>query len=171
MRIKMTLLICLTVILTSLVSYMIYKMVKTKQANQLTNNAKKNLPNFAFYNLDSVVTSNKFITKNKPVCVYYFNTDCEHCQYEAKEINRNITLFKNVQIVMVSFNTIKEIKAFAKQYNLNYSNLTFLQDPKYQFSNWFGKASIPSVFIYNSKHKLVKEYQGETKIEAITKYL
>lgn len=68
---------------------------------------------------------------------------------------------------MVSFNTINEIKVFAKQYGLNYPNLTFLQDPKYEFKKWFGKTSVPAVFVYNAQHKLVKEYHGETKIEAI----
>ena len=51
---------------------------------------------------------------------------------------------------MVSFNTNKEIKDFAKQYGLNYPNLIFLQDPKHEFKQWFGKTSIPAVFIYNA---------------------
>lgn len=72
---------------------------------------------------------------------------------------------------MVSFNTIADIKKFALQYGLNYPNITFLQDPKLQFSTWFGKTSVPAVYIYNAQHKLVKEYHGETKIEAIIKYL
>lgn len=162
---------CLVIVLTSFTCFLVYKIVKTKKQNTEAAKTKETLPNFTFYNLDSVATSNNFIAKDKPVCILYFNADCEHCQYEAKEINKNIVLFKNIQIVMVSFNTIKEIKTFAKQYNLNYPNLTFLQDPKYQFENWFGKTSVPAVFIYNAKHKLVKEYHGETKIEAITKSL
>ncbi len=151
--------------------YMVYHIVKTRKQNQVTTVTKQTLPNFTFYNLDSIATSNNFITKNNPVCIFYFNADCEHCQYEAKEISKNIALFKDTQIVMVSFNTIAEIKKFAQQYRLNYPIITFLQDPKYEFHEWFGKTSVPAVFIYNAQHKLVKEYHGETKIEAIVKYL
>lgn len=132
---------------------------------------KQSLPNFTFYNLNSLATNSSFIKKGKSVCIFYFNADCEYCQNEAKDINKNIALFKDTQIVMVSFNTIADIKKFALEYGLNYPNIVFLQDPKFQFSSWFGKSSVPSVFIYNAQHRLVKEYQGETKIEAIIKYL
>ncbi|RZK59205.1 MAG: redoxin domain-containing protein [Pedobacter sp.] len=161
----------LVIILVSFTGFMVYKIAKTRKHNASVAATKQTLPNFTFYNLDSANTSNKFVTKGKPVCIIYFNADCEYCQYEAKEIEENITLFKNTQIVMVSFNTIKEIKEFQKKYHLNYSNITFLQDPKHEFKQWFGKTNIPAVFIYNAKHQLVKEYHGETKIEAITKYL
>lgn len=157
----------LVFILTIFTGYVVYKIVKTKKQNNAVAVTKQTLPNFTFYNLDSIATTNSFIAKDNPVCVFYFNADCEYCQYEAKEINKNINRFKNIPIVMVSFNTIKEIKQFQQEYNLNYPNITFLQDPKYEFKNWFGKTSVPAVFIYNAKHKLVKEYHGETKIEAI----
>ncbi|WP_158622609.1 peroxiredoxin family protein [Pedobacter sp. KBW06] len=151
--------------------FMLTKIVKKQQ--YLTNiiATKQTLPNFTFYNLDSIATTNNFIPKDKPICIFYFNADCEHCQYGAKEINKNIVLFKRTQIVMVSFNSIQEIKQFKKEYNLIYPNITFLQDPKHEFKQWFGKTNVPAVFIYNSKHDLVKEYHGETKIEAITKHL
>lgn len=157
--------------LTIFTGYVVFKIVKTKKQNNAAAITKQTLPNFTFYNLDSVATTNNFIAKGKPVCIFYFNADCEHCQYEAKEINKNITLFNDIQIVMVSYNTQKEIKVFKQEYKLNYPNIAFLQDPNYQFKNWFGKTSVPAVFIYNAKHQLVKEYHGETKIEAIIKSL
>jgi len=171
MRKRIILLSCFVIILVSFGGFMIFKIVKTKKQHQLTAITKHTLPNFTFYTLDSTTITNSFISKNKAVCIFYFNADCEHCQYEAKEINKNITLFKSIQIVMVSFNTIKEIKQFKQEYYLNYPNITFLQDSKYEFYKWFGKTSVPAVFIYNAQHKLVKEYHGETKIEAIIKYL
>lgn len=168
---RIIILSCLVTILTGFTVFMVYQIVKTKKQHQLTAITKQTLPNFTFYNLDSVATSNNFIVKNKPVCIFYFNSDCEHCQYEAKEIDKNIALFNNIQIIMVSYNTQKEIATFKQEYKLNYPNITFLQDPKYEFKNWFGKTSVPAVFIYNAKHQLVKEYHGETKIEAIIKSL
>lgn len=168
---KKNVLFALAIVLISFTGYLLYKIVKTKQQNDVVKTNKQTLPNFSFYNLDSVVTNNSFIKEGKPICVFYFNADCEHCQYEAKEIKKNIVLFKNAQIVMVSFNTKVDIKKFIQQYGLNYPNITFLQDPKYQFATWFGKTSVPAVYIYNAQHKLVKEYHGETKIEAIIKYL
>ncbi len=154
-----------------LAGYMLIKIIKKKNDLDAIAINKQTLPIFNFYHLNGLTANNSIIKKDQAVCIFYFNADCEHCQYQAKEINKNIALFKNTQLVMVSFNTVKEIKQFALQYGLNYPNLTFLQDSKYQFYKWFGKTSVPAVYIYNAQHKLVKEYHGETKIEAITKYL
>ncbi|MFM7853102.1 MAG: hypothetical protein ACKO96_14580 [Flammeovirgaceae bacterium] len=35
----------------------------------------------------------------------------------------------------------------------------------------FGSVSIPHIFIYDNEHKLIKEFKGETKMEAILQYL
>lgn len=152
-------------------TFMITKILIKQQDLTKGAKTKKSLPNFTFYNLDSIATTNSFITKGSSFCVFYFNSDCEYCQNEAKELKHNIRLFKNVQVIMVSFNSIADIKKFKKEYNLNYPNITFLQDPKFEFKEWFGKSSVPAVFIYNSQHKLVKEYHGETKMETILKSL
>jgi peroxiredoxin len=151
--------------------YMIYKIVEIKTENEVIKITRQTLPKFNFYNLDSIATNNSFIKKDRPVVIFYYNADCEFCQFEAVEINKNILLFKDAQIIMVSFNSLKDINAFAIQYGLIYPNITLLQDPKYEFTRWFGKASIPSIFIYNAQHQFIKEYHGETKIEAILKHL
>jgi peroxiredoxin len=158
-------------LIIALFSYAIIKIKHTVETNQTAKINRQRLPNFVFYNVDSVLTDYRIVEKNISACIFYFNADCEHCQYEAREISKNIKLFKSAQIVMVSTNTLAQIKQFGKQYQLNYPNITLLQDPKHEFSKWFGKSSIPSVYIYNSNHQLVREYQGETKIEAIVKYL
>ena len=73
---------------------------------------------------------------------------------------------------MVSPNNIADIMSFAKENELQkYPQIIILQDKNYQFISYFGNAPFPSTYIYNQKHKLVKEYHGGVKIEAITKYL
>lgn len=151
--------------------YAVISINKVTKINRTAQIIRQTLPYFTFYNTDSILTDNSIIAKNVAACIFYFNAHCDHCQYEAKEISKNIALFKDAQIIMVSSNTLAQIKEFTAQYRLNYPNIIFLQDPKYEFAKWFGKANVPSVYIYNTKHQLVKAYQGETKIEAIIKYL
>jgi peroxiredoxin len=171
MKQRKYILLALVLVAISFTGYLLYKIVIAKQQSAIVNTTKQNLPNFSFYNVDSVAFSRNFLKKGKPVCIFYFNAGCEYCQYEAREISKNIALFKDTQILMVSFNTIADIKKFALEHNLNYPNIVFLQDPNFQFSTWFGKTGVPSVFIYDAQHRLVKEFHGETKIEAIIKYL
>lgn len=171
MKQKRYILLALVIIVVSFTGYVLYKIIIAKQQNTIVKITMQTLPDFNFYNLDSVAVSANIVNKGKPICIFYFNAGCEYCQYEAREISNNIALFKDTQILMVSFNTIADIKKFALEHNLNYPNIVFLQDPNFQFSIWFGKTGVPSVFIYDAQHRLVKEFHGETKIEAIIKYL
>lgn len=133
---------------------------------------KQNLPNFQFYNQNVEKFSAALLKPNIPVCIFYYNTDCEHCQYEATQISKYAPLFKNIQVLMVSVNTPAQVRAFAKTYQLSsYPYITWLYDKDYEFFKWFGHSPTPSVFIYNQKHMLVKEYRGEVKPGAIVKYL
>lgn len=152
--------------------YMLYRIIEKHKDYDALVESKHNLPKFYLYDLNGNLTNNDFLNKKTPVCIFYFNTSCEFCQVEAKNIKLNINQFKQAQIVMVSLNSLKEIDEFAVLYGLKkVQGVTFLQDKNFEFHKWFGKSSVPAVFIYNSEHKLIKEYHGEVKIESITKHL
>lgn len=101
--------------------------------------------------------------------IVYFQTECEHCQYEASEIGKNHEQLKKANILMITPDTITEkIKAFETKYQLGeIENLSILLDRTNQFEHCFGTSIIPSVFIYGSDRKLKIKYSGETKISAI----
>jgi len=64
--------------------------------------------------------------------------------------------------------SIPRIKDFCKKYYLwEVDNLEVLLDRGGIFKQTFGKAILPSVYIYQSG-KLKKKYLGETKPEAIS---
>lgn len=151
--------------------YLGYKIVKKYNQNKAAVLFKQTLPNFQFYSQEMKPVFATQLIKNNPVFIFYYNAECDHCQYEAKQIYKKINLFKNTQVLMVSTNTPTETSAFAKTYKLYGAGFTWLYDKDYQFYKWFGKAVTPSVYIYNAEHKLVKEYVGEVKIEAVIKYL
>lgn len=128
------------------------------------------LPNFEFFGLDN----KKFDLGNvkltgKGVCIIYFHTTCEHCQFQADQIRNHIKYFANVEIFMVSVESPLQLIKFAKQYGLSFTNLTLLHDPNYEFSRWFGRASVPTTFIYDKHRQLKKVFRGAIKIDAILK--
>jgi thiol-disulfide isomerase/thioredoxin len=166
--------IILTIItfFTSIICFLGYKIVKKQTENEEIKSIKATLPKLEFYNLDSTKFQNTVLKENFNHIFIHFNTECEHCQAEAQLIHENINAFKNAQIVMVTPNTPKEILAFTKQYGIaQHPEILVLWDKDYRFVDWFGSSPFPSVYIYNRKQKLVKEYHGEVKIEAITKYI
>jgi peroxiredoxin len=154
---------------TMLIAFKIYKKYHQNKSAALQ---KHSLPNFQLYSQNLRHFNAAGLKSSLPVCIFYYNADCEHCQYEATQINKNIDAFRKTQVIMVSTNTPEETAAFSEKYNLNsYLFITWLYDKDYSFYKWFGNSPTPSVFIYNARHKLIKEYKGEVKIESVLKYL
>ncbi len=161
---------CLSILLVCAVAWLasstVRKINKKKEVKE-KNNVLHELPIFS---MDS--TSYSIVNEQKPIVLILFNTGCEHCQYEAGEIKKSIASFSQVSIVMVSSEPIAAIKEFALKYEVSHEpNITFCKiDPSKVFET-FGGGSIPRIFIYGIDRQLIKEFNGETKIEAILKYL
>ena len=104
----------------------------------------------------------------QPTIIIYFHPECEHCQYEAKEIGFHADEFSQTNLVMITpDDSIQRIEKFAATNHLwDLDNFALLRDSKYAFKKYFGTAKVPSIFIYKN-HELLKKYSGETKIEAI----
>lgn len=121
------------------------------------------------YTLDSLLFRLK---ETSPVVLIFFNSGCEHCQYELSEIKKKLSSFKGTQLLFLSSENIAAIKTAAQPFtDLNLPNVTFLKiDHEHVFEK-FGALNVPHIFLYSANQKLVKEFKGETKIEVILKYL
>lgn len=106
---------------------------------------------------------------NRSLVLIYFHPECEHCQYEAKEIGLRADEFNNCQLVMVTpDDSLARIEKFCEEYQLwEIDNIEVLLDRESKFELTFGKAVLPSVYIYDKGQKLKKQFLGETKPEAI----
>ncbi len=132
----------------------------------------KRIPGFTFFNvLNKDIFTVDSLKKGKPCLIVYFNPDCEFCQHEATQLSAHLREFHNSQILMVSDANIGKILKFRKDYGLQNKNITFLKDSNDQFIDDFGDASTPSIFIYNKQRRLAHHFIGETKMEALLKYL
>ncbi|MFN7118594.1 MAG: peroxiredoxin family protein [Saprospiraceae bacterium] len=130
------------------------------------------LPAFQFGTLNNTFFSNDNLKSNQSALVIYFNPDCEHCQYEARAIRDSLHRFAAVNVLLVSDEPMERLQQFAQEYDLaDQPNIHILYDEKRQFKALFGTSMVPSIFIYNREQQLVKHFKGETKIEAILKYL
>ena len=105
----------------------------------------------------------------QPTVILYFLPECEHCQYEATEIGRQPERFAKANLILITpDDSKKRIEAFADKYKLwQVDNLVILFDRKGQFKNQFGTSVVPSVFIYDTNKRLLKQFVGEVKMEAV----
>lgn len=157
--------ILISIILYSIgiLSYKIYKTINKKSAIE---KATASLPVFRFYTLQGQPFTNDSLQKDQSTVFTYFNTGCEHCQYEVVQIIKNEKQLNQANLLMISNQPVQELKAFDSLYHLSsYPFIKLLRDSAGSFPEIFGTAMVPSMFIYNNEKRLVKKFLGETKIE------
>lgn len=153
------------------ISYFGYQSIKKHNINKQAEKTIQELPVFSFYTLNKKRFKYINITK-KNTLIIYFHPECEHCQYEAKQLVLNKEKFKQTQILMISPADLTDIQLFNTSYGLNKVEiLKMLWDKERKFENHFGKSTFPTILIYNQENKLQKKYKGEVKIESILKYI
>lgn len=108
----------------------------------------------------------------EPVVLIHFNSGCDHCQYEAAAIKASMNKFNSAQLVFFSTEPITVIRQFSEQYGLTgYFNIHFTKINAADVTATLGTLAVPHLFIYGADRKLLKEFRGETKPEAILKHL
>jgi peroxiredoxin len=124
------------------------------------------LPHLNFINLDGTATSTRNL--ETPLVLILFFTDCDHCQREAQDVQKNLELFKGKNIQFISANDIPLIQQFAVDYGLsNESNVKFGRAESTDVYMNFGSIPTPAIYVYSAEKRLVKSFKGETPVTEI----
>jgi hypothetical protein len=92
----------------------------------------------------------------------FFNSECEHCQWEMQEISQKINQLGQQQLFLASFEPQQEAIAFLTKYGL--SGYYIKSTPEKVMASFSG--GLPQALIYRNG-KLVKHFKGEVKISDI----
>lgn len=153
-------------------SFLLLRTVSGIRHKEVVAATVKQLPSLTFPTVNNSKVNIKNWAQDHAAVIIYFSPDCEHCQYEATELQKHLPDFQGTEIIMITRANAAEAKQFAKEYKLeNISNIHFLLDPTDAFYRTFGTHEFPSIFIYDKSHRLIKRFIGETKIEAIISVL
>lgn len=107
----------------------------------------------------------------KSILVFYF-PDCDHCQREGADIAKHLAAFKNYHVWFITPASFAEIQQFAMVYKLiGFDYVHFVRTEARDITNNYGGIQTPSLYIYSKEKKLVKSFNGETKVEEIIKFL
>lgn len=151
------------------VAYLIAQVISKYNEKKEVEIRIQTLPDVTFTSVFGDSISLKDFDSTRSLILIYFHPECEHCQYEAKEIGLRADEFNDCQLVMITpDDSLVRIEKFCEQYHLQeVDNLEVLLDQKGKFEQTFGNAILPSVYIYDKDQKLKKQFLGETKPEAI----
>ena len=151
-------------IIAAIAYYLVTQVISKSQQKMVAQATVTHVPDF--------INQQRYFKPNTPSVFIAFSPDCEHCQYEAKSLNERQHDLEKAQIVMFTSEKDSLTKVFSHSYGLDtVQNIKVISDEKNELYTAFGVKTIPSIFIYNKAGKLVKQYKGETKIDAIIKAL
>jgi peroxiredoxin len=131
---------------------------------------KSDLPNLSIQLNDG----SKVSVKDLPgkVALILFFPDCDHCQREAAQIQKNINGFKDYTLYFISSASFEEINHFATTYQLhNYKNVVFARTESQNVIDVLGPIETPTLYLFDKNGKLIETFSGEVAIEVVLKYI
>jgi len=166
--------VIISIIITSVLGLLIFLVTKTviklKHKERIATQIKI-LPHLPV----KAIGSNKveeWSKSGKVTIIIFFNSGCEHCQYETTSIAQEILSFTGINLLFISDESEKEIGTFSRVYKLdNNPEVWWLKMKPDDVYNTFGNIGVPHIWLYDEDGKLVKEFKGETRVEAILEWL
>jgi thioredoxin-related protein len=127
------------------------------------------LPPFSLLEVDSIhYVTNGSLKKNHKVLIMFFSPECDHCKHQMRDILAEINKFKDIEIVMATFQPFDEMKSFYNYYRIqDHPNILMGRDEKYMFPPYYRMQSLPFLALYDKKGQFIKRFEGNQKADSI----
>jgi thiol-disulfide isomerase/thioredoxin len=163
---KKFILLSLSGIIVFLLSILIQKISHESEVESL----RHNLEDFPLIESDGNQTSSTALCNGTTVLIL-FNSTCEHCQAEIKDISEHHVLFKETAVALISTEPLEVINAFASDFKLdNLGHFKCYHVSSDDLYKHFGTVAYPEIYIYKNL-QLTSHHKGETKAEVILENL
>jgi len=127
------------------------------------------IPPFRLLQVDSThyVTRDN-IKKNHKVLLMFFSPDCEHCKHQMRDILADFGQFKDIEIVMATFQPFDEMKSFYNYFRIaDHANIMMGRDEKYMLPPYYRMQSLPFLALYDKKGQLITHFEGNQKVDTL----
>jgi thioredoxin-related protein len=127
------------------------------------------IPPFRLLKVDSLrYITRDDIKKNHKVLIMFFSPECEHCKHQIRDILADFSQFKDIEIVMATFQPFDEMKSFYNYFRIeDHPNILMGRDEKYMFPPYFRMQSLPFLALYDKKGQLITHFEGNQKVDTI----
>lgn len=108
--------------------------------------------------------------RSQPTIVMYFSPECHHCKDQMDDMIRQHKKLSKYQIVLATYQPEAEIRSFVTYYQLNnYPNIRIGRDEKFLLPPFYRIRNLPYLALYNKKGQLLTTFEGNVKIDALTR--
>jgi peroxiredoxin len=155
-------------ILSVFIMLIVLKITKKIVLKNEINKQENYLPEFGLQCLDDTSMKNITVDYNESLIINYFNTHCDFCFHEIKDIITHKHLFTNDNILLVSDQPIDTLIKFKK--NMQIDSFPFITIGKVNYPDFvekFGNVIPPTTFIYDSNKRLIKKHKGQVRAPVV----
>lgn len=153
-------------LLLVLIIFLLTACSKPEKKDPVVKKEVNELPYLTFKNLDGSAATTRDLPPASVLIL--FNTDCDHCQREAKSIHENLESFKEYTLQFIASDPEQSILQFAREYQLdNQPNIRFGRAEGSDVYMNFGSIPTPAIYVYSKERKFIKSFLGETPVEQI----
>ncbi len=127
------------------------------------------LPPFHLLKLDSsTYLTKEDVKKNRRTIIMYFSPDCDHCKHQTESILADFSKFKDIEIIMATYQPFEELKEFNAHYRMaEHPNIKMGRDEKFFLPPFYKIRNLPYLALYDKKGNLVTTFEGAQKIDTI----
>lgn len=125
---------------------------------------RQSLPNFEFDGWDGGLLKRDNLPEDKPVAIFYFDPDCEHCQETMNSIVAQFDQFGDNTLVMISSADRSRVVTYLIEKDMlkRPGVLVGLCEPKV-FLETFGAAQTPTLLFYGGDWDLKRAFKGRAE--------
>ena len=114
--------------------------------------------------------TNADIKKNRQVLLIFFSPDCEHCKKETQDILAQFDKFREIEIVMATFQPFDEMKHFYEYYRIaDHKNIHMGRDEKYFLPPYYRMQNLPYMALYDKKGNYITHFEGNHPVDTLMK--
>lgn len=127
------------------------------------------IPPFHLLGLDSTsyVTPSD-LKKNHKTIIMFFSPDCEHCKHQTEAILEDFNAFKDINIIMATYQPFEEMKEFNTHYKMSeHKNVKIGRDEKFVLPPFYKIRNLPYLALYDKKGNLITTFEGTQKPDII----
>ncbi|MDP4129101.1 MAG: thioredoxin fold domain-containing protein [Bacteroidota bacterium] len=108
------------------------------------------------------------IKKNRKILLMFFSPECEHCKHQIQDILADFSKFKDIEIVMATYQPFDEMKTFYNYYRIgDHPNIKIGRDEKFFLVPYYKIQNLPYLALYDRKGQYITHFEGNQKVETL----
>lgn len=103
-----------------------------------------------------------------PTMLMFFSPTCPHCVHQIDSMIAYKKEFKDIQIVMATYQNLEELAAFEqKNVMQDFKNVLLGRDINFYMPVHYQIRTLPFMALYDKKGNLIQSYHGNTPVKDI----